>query len=152
MSVKAEVGLSCSFEADIENWVLDPFLVERILLPFSLRSATMYVWRNIMNYQSFVLKPIFCPLPSTSASHMCECTFRSISFCFALFTFCIPFSCGFNCPIIFWEQNIHIHEYKFMMICHSQSLLSQCTKAYEWGWGGGGGNWWWCSKMMLMSS
>ena len=27
------------FEADAENWVLDPFVAERILLPFRLRLA-----------------------------------------------------------------------------------------------------------------
>ena len=36
------------FEADAENWVLDPFVVERILLPLRLRSATAYVWTHVM--------------------------------------------------------------------------------------------------------
>ena len=31
------------FEADAANWVLDPFLAERILLPLCLRSATAHV-------------------------------------------------------------------------------------------------------------
>ena len=33
------------FEADAENWVLDPFVVEWILL--RLRSATAYVWMHV---------------------------------------------------------------------------------------------------------
>ena len=52
-----------SLEADVENWVLDPFVAERILLPLRLRSATAYVWTYIW----FVLKPIFRPRP------LCAC-------------------------------------------------------------------------------
>ena len=36
------------FEADAENWVLDPFVVERILLPLRLRSGTPHVWTHVM--------------------------------------------------------------------------------------------------------
>ena len=36
------------FEADAENWVSDPFVAERILLPLCLRSATAYVWSHAM--------------------------------------------------------------------------------------------------------
>ena len=36
------------FEADAENWVSDPFVAERILLPLRLRSATAYVWTHVM--------------------------------------------------------------------------------------------------------
>ena len=36
------------FEANAENWVLDPFVVERILLPLRLRSATAYVWTHVV--------------------------------------------------------------------------------------------------------
>ena len=36
------------FEADAENWVLDPFVAEQILLPLRLRSATAYVWTHVM--------------------------------------------------------------------------------------------------------
>ena len=36
------------FEADAANWVLDPFLAERILLPLRLRFATGHVWTHVM--------------------------------------------------------------------------------------------------------
>ena len=36
------------FEADAENWVLDSFVEERILLPIRLRSANAYVWSYVM--------------------------------------------------------------------------------------------------------
>ena len=36
------------FKADAENWVLDPFVAERILLPLRLRSTTAYVWTYVM--------------------------------------------------------------------------------------------------------
>ena len=36
------------FEVDVANWVLDPFLAERILLPLRLRSATAHVWTHLM--------------------------------------------------------------------------------------------------------
>ena len=35
-------------EADMENWVSDPFVAERILLPLRLSSATAYVWTHVM--------------------------------------------------------------------------------------------------------
>ena len=35
-------------EADAENWVLDPFVAERISLPLRLRSATGCVWTHVM--------------------------------------------------------------------------------------------------------
>ena len=38
------------FEADVANWVLDPFLAEWILLPLRLRSATAHVWTHVMIY------------------------------------------------------------------------------------------------------
>ena len=36
------------FEAHAENWVLDPFVAERILLPLRLHSTTTYVWTHVM--------------------------------------------------------------------------------------------------------
>ena len=36
------------FEADAKNWVLDPFVAERILLSLRLRSATTHVWIHAM--------------------------------------------------------------------------------------------------------
>ena len=36
------------FEADAENWVLDPFVAQRILLPLRLRATTAYVWTHVM--------------------------------------------------------------------------------------------------------
>ena len=38
------------FEADVANWVLDPFLAERFLLPLRHRSATSHVWTHVMIY------------------------------------------------------------------------------------------------------
>ena len=39
---------ACGFEADAANWVLDPFLAERFLLPLRHRSATAHVWTHVM--------------------------------------------------------------------------------------------------------
>ena len=39
---------ACGFEAGAVNWVLDPFLAERFLLPLRLRSTTAYVWTHVM--------------------------------------------------------------------------------------------------------
>ena len=36
------------FEADEENWLLDAFIVERILRTLCLCSATMYLWTHVM--------------------------------------------------------------------------------------------------------
>ena len=36
------------FEAGVLNWVLDPFLAERFLLPLRLHSATAHVWTHVM--------------------------------------------------------------------------------------------------------
>ena len=36
------------FKVDAENWVLDSFVAERILLPLHLCSATVYVWTHVM--------------------------------------------------------------------------------------------------------
>ena len=62
---------ACGFEADAENWVLDPFIAERILLPLRLRlrlrSATAYVWAHV----------VICiaNFPPASTPRMCERTF-----------------------------------------------------------------------------
>ena len=60
---------ACGFEADAENWVLDPILAEQILLPPRLRSATAYVWTHVMIY-------VEGNFPPTSTPRMCERTFR----------------------------------------------------------------------------
>ena len=39
---------ACSFEADAENWELNPFVTERILLLLRHCSATAYVWTHVM--------------------------------------------------------------------------------------------------------
>ena len=36
------------FEADVANWVLDPFLAERFLPPLRHRFATAHVWTHVM--------------------------------------------------------------------------------------------------------
>ena len=59
-----------SFEADTENWVLDPLVAEQILLPFRLCSATAYVWTHVM----ISIEANFLP---ASAPRMCERTFSS---------------------------------------------------------------------------
>ena len=38
----------CGFEENAENWVLGPFVAERILLTLRHRSATTYVWTHVM--------------------------------------------------------------------------------------------------------
>ena len=61
------------FEADAANWVLDPFLAERILLPLRLLSATAHVWTHVMIC-------VEANFPSASArvrTRMCERTFRT---------------------------------------------------------------------------
>ena len=58
------------FEADAEEWVLDPFVAERILLPLRLRSATAHVWTHVM----ICVGANFRPLPPASAPRMCEFT------------------------------------------------------------------------------
>ena len=55
------------FEADAENWALDPFVAERISLPHRLR--TEYVWTHVI----ICVEPYF---PPASAPRMCERTFR----------------------------------------------------------------------------
>ena len=55
------------FEADAENWVLDPFVAERILLPLRLCSTTAYVWTHVMIC-------VEANFPPASAPHMCERT------------------------------------------------------------------------------
>ena len=59
------------FKADVENWVLDPFVVERILLPLRFRSGTAYVWTQVM---ICVETP-----PPMSAPRMCERTWTVFS-------------------------------------------------------------------------
>ena len=55
------------FQADAENWVLDPFVAEQILLPLRLCSATAYVWTHVMTC-------IEANFPPASAPCMCERT------------------------------------------------------------------------------
>ena len=59
------------FEADVENWVLDPFVAERILLPLLLSSATVYVWTHVMIC-------VEANFPPASPLRMCERTFRPV--------------------------------------------------------------------------
>ena len=66
------------FEADAGNWVLDPFVAERILLPLRLRAATAFVWTHVM----ICVEANFPPAP---APCMCERTFIV------------------SCEIAFWE-------------------------------------------------
>ena len=61
------------FEADSENWVFDPFLVERILLPLRLRSATAHVWTHVM----ICVEANFPPASARVRLRMCERTFTS---------------------------------------------------------------------------
>ena len=58
------------FEADAANWVLDPFLAERILLPVRLRSATAHVWTHVM----ICAEDNFPPASARVRPCMCERT------------------------------------------------------------------------------
>ena len=60
------------FEVDAANWVLDPFLAERILLPLRLRSATAHVWTHVM----ICVEANFPPASARVRPRMCERTFR----------------------------------------------------------------------------
>ena len=61
------------FEADAANWVLDPFLAERILLPLRLRSATAHVWTHVM----ICVEANLPPASARVRPRMCERTFTS---------------------------------------------------------------------------
>ena len=61
------------FEADAENWVLDPFLAERVLLPLRLRSATAQVWTHVM----ICVEANFPPASACVRPRLCERTFMS---------------------------------------------------------------------------
>ena len=63
------------FEADAANWVLDPFLAGRILLPLHLRSATAHVWTHVM----ICVEANFPPAPARVRPRMCERTFRAFA-------------------------------------------------------------------------
>ena len=59
------------FEAGAVNWVLDPFLAERFLLPLRLRSATAHVWTRVM----IRVEANFPPAPARVRPRMCERSF-----------------------------------------------------------------------------
>ena len=59
------------FEADAANWVLDPFLAERFLLPLRHRSATAHVWTHVM----ICVEANFPPASARARPRMCERTF-----------------------------------------------------------------------------
>ena len=63
---------ACGFEADAANWVLDPFLAERILLPLRLRSATAHVWTHVM----ICVEAKLPPASARVRPRMCERTLR----------------------------------------------------------------------------
>ena len=60
------------FEAGAVNWVLDPFLAERFLLPLRLRSATAHVWTHVMICVEANFPP--APAPARVRPRMCERT------------------------------------------------------------------------------
>ena len=60
------------FEADAVNWVLDPFVAERFLLPLRLRSATAHVWTHVL----ICVEANFPPAPARVRPRMCERTLR----------------------------------------------------------------------------
>ena len=62
---------ACGFEVDAANWVLDPFLAERFLLPLRLRSATAHVWTHVM----ICVEANFPPASARARPRMCERTF-----------------------------------------------------------------------------
>ena len=55
------------------DWVLDPFLAERILLPLRLRSATAHVWTHVM----ICVEANFTPASARVRPRMCERTLTS---------------------------------------------------------------------------
>ena len=59
------------FEAGAVNWVLDPFLAERFLLPLRLRFTTAHVWTHVM----ICVEANFPPAPARVRPRMCEATF-----------------------------------------------------------------------------
>ena len=65
------IGAS-GFEAGAVNWVLDPFLAERFLLPLRLRSATAHMWTHVM----ICVEANFPPAPARVRPRMCERTFN----------------------------------------------------------------------------
>ena len=73
------------FKADAENWVLDPFVAVRILLPLCLHSATAYVWTHVMICVEANFLSASAPHPphlcSMSTSRMCEHTLTWNSSC-----------------------------------------------------------------------
>ena len=65
------------FEADAENWLLDPFVAERILLPLRLRFATAYVWTYVM----ICVEVNYPPASSSVRSlRMCESALTHVFF------------------------------------------------------------------------
>ena len=65
------------FKADATNWVLDPFLAERILLPLRLHSATAHVWTHVM----ICVEANFQPASARVPPRMCERTFMEGHIC-----------------------------------------------------------------------
>ena len=63
------------FEGGAVNWVLDPFLAERFLLPLRLRSATAHVWTHVL----ICVEANFPPAPARARPRMCERTFRKMT-------------------------------------------------------------------------
>ena len=58
------------FDADAANWVLDPFLAERFLLPLRHRSATAHVWTHVM----ICVEANFPPASARARPRKCERT------------------------------------------------------------------------------
>ena len=58
---------ACGFKADVENLVLDPFVLEQILLPLYFCSTTTHVWIHVMIY----IETNFLPVsPCVGSAHM----------------------------------------------------------------------------------
>ena len=75
----------CGFEVDAENWVLDPFLSESILLLLCLHSTTKHVWTHVM----ICVEANFSP----ASFHICQ---RPLHACVK-----IP-----QCWVTIWDENI----------------------------------------------
>ena len=73
------------FEAGAVNWVLDPFLAERFLLPLHLRSATAHVWTHVM----ICVEANVPPAAARVHPRMCERTFNVIQ---KVISICIPYT------------------------------------------------------------
>ena len=112
------------FEAGAVNWVLDPFLAERFLLPLRHRSATAHVWTHVM----ICVEANFPPTSARARPRMCERTLKGSSvLVFAIF-FVISYKKFWNQKQVFGDlrrRGAHMTWSGVTVIC-TWSLRAQC--------------------------